>query len=612
MSDLIRLLPDNIANQIAAGEVVQRPASVVKELLENAVDAKATKITLIIKDAGRLLVQVIDNGTGMSETDARLSFERHATSKIHSADDLFNLHTLGFRGEALASIAAVAQVEMKTRKHDSDFGTKIIMEGSKLVTCEDCSCDAGTSIAVKNIFFNIPVRRNFLKSNTQELKLVIDEFYKVALINPHIHFVAYNNDSLLYDLMPENFKQRIVNLINKSYKEKLIPLETEIENIKISGFICKPEYAKKSRGDQYLFVNNRFIKHQYLKHAIESSYQEIIPADMFPMFFIKIDISPDLIDVNIHPTKTEINFQDASTLYTILKSALKKSFGSFSMQVPSIDFTADPDFNPNINNTQPVVPPSIKLNPNYDPFAGFSDVRNNSNTDTNWEEFYEGINDKYKEVFADNKDEITENNYESEIDNVFDKSAGITFGDVFIQYKSKYIIGTIEKGIIVIDQQRAHERILFEEYLENLQRNNTAAQIDMFPETITVNFDDALILDETKDLFASIGFTYEKLGKNNYVINSHPENIGTDEIKSFFETVLLNLKLETGKIVSDRHTAIARSMAIKTKIKDKVVLQNIEMKSIAERLLKCKTSDVDLKGNPTYAIIDMDAVANIL
>ncbi|MDR2084156.1 MAG: DNA mismatch repair endonuclease MutL [Bacteroidales bacterium] len=611
MSDLIRLLPENVANQIAAGEVVQRPASVVKELLENAVDAKASKITLIIKDAGRLLIQVIDNGIGMSETDARLSFERHATSKIHSADDLFKLNTLGFRGEALASIAAVAQVEMKTKKADNELGTKIIIEGSKLVSQEECTCDTGTSISVKNLFFNIPVRRNFLKSNTQELKLIIEEFYKVALINPHIHFAVYNNDNLLYDLIPENFKQRIVNLINKSYKEKLIPLEIDIENIKISGFICKPEHAKKSRGDQYLFVNNRFIKHQYLKHAIESSYQEIIPADMFPMFFIKIDIEPELIDVNIHPTKTEINFQDASTLYSILKSGMKRAFGSFSIQVPSIDFGSTPEFAP-ITDNRPVVPPNIKLNPNYDPFDGFANVKKNSENNSNWQEFYSELNNQYKNTFGNNDERESDNKSNIESGVLFEKKNEFIFGETFIQFKNKYIIGTINKGIIIIDQQRAHERILFEEYLDKLKKNTPATQIDMFPETITVNFDEALILDETKDLFASIGFMYEKLGKTNYVINSHPENISTDEIKDFFENVLMNLKMETGKIVNDRHTAIAKSMTTRTRIRENTILHNLEMRNIAEKLFKCKISDVDLKGNPTYAIIDMDAVENIL
>ncbi|MDL2242522.1 DNA mismatch repair endonuclease MutL [Bacteroidales bacterium OttesenSCG-928-K03] len=612
MSDLIRLLPENVANQIAAGEVVQRPASVVKELLENSVDAKATKITLIIKDAGRLLIQVIDNGKGMSETDARLSFERHATSKINSAEDLFNINTFGFRGEALASIAAVSQVEMKTKREDDELGTKIIIEGSKLISQEECTCDVGTSISVKNLFFNIPVRRNFLKSNTQELKLIVEEFFKVALINPNIHFVVYNNDTLLHDILPENFKQRIVNLINKSYKEKLIPLEIEIENVKISGFISKPEHAKKSRSDQYFFVNNRFVRHSYLKHAIESSFQDILPADMYPMFFIKIDIAPELIDVNIHPTKTEINFQDARTLYSILKSGIKKAFGTFSIQIPSFDFSTNDVFNPNeVIKDRPIVPPSIKLNPNYDPFDGFSNVKHKSEGNSNWQEFYSDLNEQFKDIFNGDNESV-ELNQHSTIDDFIDQKDELNFGETFIQFKNKYIIGTIDKGIIIIDQQRAHERILFEEYMEKLNEKSPASQLDMFPETITVNFDEALILDENKELFESIGFMYEKLGKTNYVINSHPEDISTDEIKDFFETVIANLKLETGRVVNNRHKAIAKSMANKTKIRENTVLHNLEMRNITEKLFKCKTSDVDLNGNPTYAIIDMDAVANIL
>lgn len=609
MSDLIKLLPESVANQIAAGEVVQRPASVVKELLENAVDAGATKITLIIKDAGRMLVQVIDNGKGMSDTDARMSFERHATSKITTADDLFQIHTLGFRGEALASIAAVAQVEMKTRQTDEELGTKINIEGSKFISQEACTCDAGTSIAVKNLFFNIPVRRNFLKSNTQELKHIVEEFTKVALINPGIHFVLYNNDAKLYDLLPESFKQRIVNLVNKSYKEKLIAIESETEQIKISGFVCKPEFAKKSKtSEQYFFVNNRFVRHQYLRHAVESTYQELLPAEMYPMFFIKIDIVPSEVDVNIHPTKTEVNFQDSRTLYAILKAAIRKAFGMFSMRVPSMDFDVNPDFEAlDLSGSRPVVSPAINTDPNYNPFEGMRGEK--KATTDEWKELYNGINREYDK----RQEEVTLPlpEYENMSELNIGKS-GFNLSEHFLQYKNKYIISTIDKGIIIIDQERAHERVLYEECLDKLDSGIAVSQIDMFPETITFSYDECIIINDNKETFEKFGFKLEKLGQSNYVISAHPASIATDEVKNFFMTLLSNLKDENERLLGNINRTIAKVSARKRCIKRGTVLHEDEMRAIATGLFGCKISDNDTSGNPTYAIIDMDAVSNFL
>lgn len=615
MSDIIKLLPENVANQIAAGEVVQRPASIVKELLENSVDSGASKIILRIKDAGRLLIQVIDNGCGMTETDARVCFERHATSKISKAEDLFSLHTLGFRGEALSSIAAVTQMEMKTRTAAEDIGTKIVIEGNKIVSQEPCSCETGTSISAKNIFYNIPARRNFLKSNTIELKHVIEEFTKVALINPQLHFVVYNNENMLYDLPPENFKQQIVNLVNKSYKEKLIPIEAATDKIKISGYICKPEFAKKTKGaEQFFFVNNRYIRHQYLRHSIESAYKSLLTCEMFPMFFIKIEIDPELVDVNIHPTKTEVNFQDASTLYAILNSAVRKAFGAFSMRVPAMNFDADHAIeNQNFDTNSPVVQPTVKVNPNYNPFDQLSSLPKKPVTDE-WRKLYNDINSRFDSEFAIQKptwqNDIINNN-EDEVQQP-KTSNNIELGDNFIQSRNKFIVGTISKGLIIIHQERAHERILFEEILSQLNSGNVAAQVDMFPETITMSYDEGLILDTNKSQFENIGFRYEKLGQSNYVINAHPANISIDEIKDFFESVLSNIKEEISQQSNNnnRNKLIAKATARKLCIKTGKTLKQEEMKTIAEKLAGCEISETDLSGKPTYAIIDLDTVEN--
>ena len=601
MSDLIKLLPENVANQIAAGEVIQRPASVVKELLENAVDAGATKITLVIKEAGRMLVQVIDNGCGMSETDARMSFERHATSKIAKADDLFHIYTLGFRGEALASIAAVAQVEMKSRRKSDELGTCINIEGSKIISQEICNCDYGTSIAVKNLFFNVPARRNFLKSNTQELKHIMEEFTKVALINPQISFTLYNNDSLLYDLMPEKFKQRIVNLVNKSYNDKIIPIEADTESIKISGYIGKPESAKKTKNtDQFFFVNNRYIRHPYLKHAIESSYQELLPADSYPMYFVKIDIAPEMIDINIHPTKTEINFQDARMVYAILKSSIKQAFGQYSLNVPSLDFDVEQSIDfPIFDANKPISQPSVKIDPNYNPFGGMESFQKKPAND-DWKKFYAEMDNKYNDTF--NK---TTENSENQIEI---KSHFTDLKDVFIQSQNNYIVGSIKNSLIIIDQERAHQRILYEKILTQLDKEETSTQTDMFPETITLSYDEGIILEECKEKFEQLGFNYEKLGQNNYVINTHPSNISPDEIRPFLEKVLNDLKSEHDRSSNRRNQLIAKATAKKLCIKSGKMLQNEEMQSIASQLSLCQVPDIDPEGNLIYVILDMEAV----
>jgi DNA mismatch repair protein MutL len=368
MTDIIRLLSDAVANQIAAGEVVQRPASVVKELLENTIDAGSTDIKLIIKESGKLLIQVIDNGCGMSERDARMCFERHATSKIEKADDLLAIRTLGFRGEALASIASVAQVELKSKQHEDEIGTCIQIEGTEFKGQFPVNCQNGTSVSVKNLFFNVPARRNFLKSNTLELKFIIEDFFRVTLVNPDIAFTFYNQDKLLYQLPPGNLKQRIINLYGSSYSQRLIPIEQQTALVNISGFLGKPEFAKKTRGEQYFFTNGRFMKSPYLHYAVERAFKELIPDDSVPSYFIYMEVDPQTIDVNIHPTKTEINFQDIKSIYAILHAAVKQSIGKFNIS-PMLDFEVEQSMNfPSFPDDQPVRQPTITINPNYNPF----------------------------------------------------------------------------------------------------------------------------------------------------------------------------------------------------------------------------------------------------
>ncbi|MGI6718337.1 MAG: DNA mismatch repair endonuclease MutL [Bacteroidales bacterium] len=602
MSDLIKILDKTTANQIAAGEVVQRPSSVVKELLENAIDAKASVITLSIKDAGRLLIQVVDNGIGMSENDAENCFNRHATSKISSSDDLFSLNTLGFRGEALAAIAAVSQIELKTKRENDELGTKILIEGGKIISKEKCVCDKGTSISVKNIFFNVPVRRNFLKSNNQEQRFIYEEFNNVALINTSVKFVFYNNEKIIFDLLPSSFKERIVNLINKTYNEKLIPIEAETKDIKISGFVCKPEFARKTKGsDQFFFVNNRYIRHGYLRHAVESAYQELIPADMYPMYFIKIELEPDSVDVNIHPTKTEVNFKDATMIYAFLRSTIKQAFATFSLKVPSIDFDVNPNFNiDNLNTKRPIISPESNYNPKYNPFDGLK--KQTSSED--WEQLYSSLNDRYNADLSEQPGVDLNKQSLIPTKNVFE------FEDKFIQYKNKYIIGVIDKGIIIIDQSKAHERILYEEYLKKLETKTVVAQTDMFPETITFNIEESSILDVNKELFEKIGFVFEKLGTMSYVFKAHPSNLKAEETKNFVESILEDLKNNISNPENTKISLIAKTTARKLSVKEGTKLKDEEMKSIAENLFKCKITDNDLDGNPTYAIIDMDAVSN--
>jgi DNA mismatch repair protein MutL len=520
MSSIIQLLPDHVANQIAAGEVVQRPASVVKELLENAVDAKATDIKLIIKDAGKSLVQVIDNGLGMSITDSRLCFERHATSKIRHAEDLFSLHTKGFRGEALASIAAIAHVEMKTKQEQDELGTHIVIEGSKFMSQEPSVLPKGTSFLVKNLFFNIPARRNFLKSETVEQRHIVDEFQRVAMAHPNIHFTMYHNGSEMFNLPISNFRQRIVNLFSGKTNEKLVPVKEETEILNLHGFIGKPEFSKKNRGEQFFFVNNRFIKSGYLHHAVMAAYDGLLSSGAQPSYFLYLDVPPNTIDINIHPTKTEIKFDDEHALYAILRSAIKHSLGQFNV-APVLDFERDPNLDtPYQYQNKDAEYPTIQVDRSFNPFSddtGESELAKQKSNKSlpnfssykktevqpNWESLYVGLKQASYDIaeMTFENDAVSSSLFE---ENEVEQEAKRTY-----QIHKKYIVSPIKSGMVIINQKRAHERVLYEEFLTSMTVHQASSQQLLFPLQLYFSSTEIELLAELKSSLENTGFAFD-------------------------------------------------------------------------------------------------------
>ena len=500
MPDIIQLLPDSVANQIAAGEVIQRPASVVKELVENAIDAGSTAVTINIKDSGRTLIQVIDNGKGMSPTDARMSFERHATSKIREANDLFAIRTMGFRGEALASISGVADVELRTRQHGEELGTYIHILGSSIQKQEADHCAEGTNFSVKNIFFNIPARRKFLKSNSSELKYIITEVQRVALANPELAISLYHNNSVIYNLPSENVRKRIVSIFGKNINQSLIPVETNTSLINISGFIGQPKSARKTLGEQFFFVNGRFMKHPFFNRAIQQAYDRILPPETFPSYFLYFEVDPATIDINIHPTKTEIKFEDEQSSWHIIQASVREAIGKFNL-MPSIDFdqagSIDIPISPIPGSTVPE--PEIRINPNFNPFererggdrtySGPTSYRDERNMD-NWQTLYRGFeretdqNDALRGDYSDNQEDWRNKDGEQQ---EF-KNEGISIGsNNFLQFKNKYILTPVKSGLMVIDQRRAHERILYENFLRIIDNHLAISQRQLFPAKLGLN-----------------------------------------------------------------------------------------------------------------------------
>ncbi|NQU33347.1 MAG: DNA mismatch repair endonuclease MutL [Bacteroidetes bacterium] len=608
MSNIIKLLPDSVANQIAAGEVIQRPASAAKELLENAIDSGATKITLAIKEAGKTLIQVTDNGSGMSEIDARMSFERHATSKISKADDLFAIKTMGFRGEAMASIAAIAQVELKSKPESDDIGTCILIEGSTLINQEPCQCTSGTSILVKNLFYNVPARRNFLKSNTVELRHVNEEFVRISMINYNIGFSFYTNDKLAYKLLPGSLKSRIAALFGNAYNERLIPVVQDTDIVKITGFIGKPEFAKKTRGEQYFFVNGRFIKHPYLNHAVNNAYTELIPGDSFPSYFINIEIDPKDIDINIHPTKTEVNFQDARYIYAVLHAAVKQSIGKHSL-TPTLDFDVIPDIEAAFQ-TKPspdLKQPSIVIDPDYNPFANQkSDFIHSAPSFKkpsveNWESLYQKTENK--EFVPDSSKGF--HNSTIDPDSNFERNR-------FMQIHNKFIMCNVKSGMMLIDQNLAHVRIKYEEILDRLKGSQKHSQQQLFPQNIHLSPDEALIFRSLFNELTNIGFIIEEAGSSDFVIVGVPTDMVEDNITEVIEKIIENHKDCKDDLSYDKNIVLARSIAINSAIKSGTKLDDREMQEIFDQLFMCKVPKVSPDGKNILTIVSVSELENLL
>lgn len=610
MSSIIQLLPDHVANQIAAGEVVQRPASVVKELLENAVDAKATDIKLILKDAGKSLIQVIDNGIGMSVTDSRLCFERHATSKIRQAEDLFSLHTKGFRGEALASIAAIAHVEMKTKQDQEELGIHIVVEGSKFVSQEPAVLPKGTSFAVKNLFFNIPARRNFLKSETVEQRHIVDEFQRVAMAHPTIHFTMYHNGSEMFNLPISNYRQRIVNIFSGKTNEKLVPVSEETEIVSLQGFVGKPEFAKKNRGEQFFFVNNRFIKSGYLHHAVMAAYEGLLKDGAQPSYFLYLDVPPHTIDINIHPTKTEIKFDDEHSLYAILRSSIKHSLGQFNV-APVLDFERDPNLDtPYDYQGKNAEYPTIQVDSNFNPFAetkpskSFSSSSNYKKSEIaqpSWESLYVGLKQNTQEIAEmtfENEEAVTsslfeENDIEQEIKRTY-------------QIHKKYIVSPIKSGMVIINQKRAHERVLYEEFLTNMTVKQASSQRLLFPLELFFSSNEIELVRELQLSLENLGFIFDAFAESSIVISGLPITITESKASIVLDDLLTDLQ---NGIVTDsfsQNDTIAKSMAKSLAVRTGTYLTEKEQENLVHNLFACKEPNVSPFQKPTFITMSVE------
>ena len=595
MPDIIKLLPDSVANQIAAGEVIQRPASVVKELMENAVDAGGRNISVIIKDSGKTLIQVTDDGGGMSETDARLSFERHATSKISSAKDLFAITTKGFRGEALASIAAVAMVELKTRKEGIETGTLVVINGSKVEAQEPCSCPTGSAFSVKNLFYNVPARRKFLKSDSTELRHIIIEFQKVAIAHPEIRFSLYHNGSEIYSLIPGNNRQRIIGVFGKQINQELITLETDTSLISIRGFIGKPESARRTYGEQFFFVNNRFMKHPYFHKAVAEAYQNILPADAIPSYFIFMESDPASIDINIHPTKTEIKFEDERSIWQILMASVREALGRFNI-VPSLDFDNEVLIDiPVRSSTKKITEqPGIEINPRFNPFEkeemafqrpDFIERFERENT-ANWEKLYSTLEKEDENPESAGKIREAERR--------------------FLQIKNKYIVCPVKSGLMLIDQKRAHERVLYERFMECLSKNRPVGQTELFPLTIELDPVDFSVLEEIRNDLKILGFTIDFTGENKIILKGRPSNSISADLVEMLEIIIEEYKSTRTDPSAGAKEKLAAAMAGASAIPYGKALAQSEMENLFDSLFACSAPNYSPKGRPVINIITLD------
>ena len=601
MSDIIQLLPDHVANQIAAGEVVQRPASVVKELLENAIDAGATNIKLLLKNAGKTLIQVIDNGKGMSNTDARMCFERHATSKILKAEDLFNLCTKGFRGEALASIAAIAHVELKTKPESEELGTSIKIEGSKIVSQDFVSTNKGTSFAVKNLFYNIPARRNFLKSDTVETRHIIDEFQRVALAHPTIAFLMHHNNNEVFHLKSSNLRKRIVSIFGTKMNEKLVPINEQTDIVSIEGFVAKPEFSKRKRGEQFFFVNDRFIKSSYLNHAVVNAFDGLLEQGSHPSYFLYLTVPTKTIDINIHPTKTEIKFDNEKALYAMLRATVKHSLGQYNV-APILDFNRDANLDTPYNfntKTTSTSTPKISVDPDFNPFK--EEVKSSSNATytpqkqtESWESLYTSvaITDEQKQ------EELFENQQEVKTQKTF-------------QIQRKYLLSSIKSGVVLINQSLAHQRILYEDFLESITIREANSQQLLFPVKISFSSAEIEMIYTIKTELENAGFSFDEFTKDSVTIKGIPVSVTESKITIILEELLNDIDLEVPDASFSHFDVMAKSFAKTLSIKTGTQLSEKEQEGLVNDLFSCKDPTISPLGKPTFKTLTLNEIDNL-
>lgn len=617
MADIIQLLPDAVANQIAAGEVIQRPASVVKELVENAVDAGADSINIVIKDAGKTLIQVVDNGVGMSETDARMAFERHATSKIKTANDLFSIRTKGFRGEALASIASIAHVTLKTKQSDDELGTKLVLAGSEIEAQEPTSCQKGTNFQVKNLFFNVPARRKFLKSNTTEFKHILTEFNRIVLTHPDIEFVLHHNDTVVSHLPVSNIRQRIVHVFGKGINHNINKIENNTSLAEITGFVGKPECARKTSGEQFFFINQRYMRHPYFHRAVTKAYENIIPGDCYPSYFIYFDVDPNTVDVNIHPTKTEIKFENEQALFQIVVAAVKEALGK-SNSVPSIDFDTHGVVDiPVMRKDTEVNSPQIPIDTNFNPFdspltkkgntapgfSGGSMPKQKDPVPQDWDKLYPGLDFSRTQNISSDNGKLFD---EKESEQTPEKSTE------YLQLKGKYILTPVKSGLMTIDQRKAHVRILFEQYIRNLAMNRSACQRSLYPSQIDLNNEDYLLVKEIMEDLNAIGFDISDLGSNTIVINGVPDTSTKFSEEQLVEKMIEEYKQTENAIEGNMKERISLSLARAAAINYGKTLSSEEMRHIVDELFACENPNYSPTGKKILSIISLEDFDKLL
>ena len=637
MSDIIHLLPDSVANQIAAGEVIQRPASVIKELVENAIDAEAQEIHVLVTDAGKTCIQVIDDGKGMSETDARLSFERHAPSKIREATDLFALRTMGFRGEALASIAAVAEVELKTRPANEELGTRLLIAGSKVESQEAVSCPKGSNFSVKNLFFNVPARRKFLKANSTELSNILNEFERIALVHPEVAFYLYSNDTELFNLPVMPLRQRIMAVFGKKLNQQLLSVEVNTTMVKVTGFVAKPETARKKGAHQYFFVNGRYMRHPYFHKAVMDAYEQLVPVGEQVSYFIYFEVDPANIDVNIHPTKTEIKFENEQAIWQILSAAVKETLGRFNA-VPTIDFDTEdmPDI-PAFEQTRPIEPPKVHYNTDFNPFktssaSSYGGGGSYSRPKVEWEGLYSGVekasklNGPMEEeppveeawTISDTSQEVADEGREPYLEEAGRATASLygnepimEMGAQHLQFKGRFILTSVKSGLMLIDQHRAHIRVLFDRYISQIRQKQGVSQGVLFPEIVQLPASEAAVLESILDDLAAVGFDLSPLGGGSYAINGIPSGIEglnpVDLIRNMVHTAM-----EKGNDVKEEiQTILALTLARAAAIVYGQVLSNDEMSSLVDNLFACPSPNYTPDGRTVLTTIKEEDIEKL-